>query len=85
MYFGDDTVRETVSVMGTPAFMDFVESIQSEGVTFERVTNGRRLNARGFAHVEVDTENEEKTSTRSTSRCATHAPLSSGVQNLDGR
>ena len=27
MYFGTDT-RETVSVMGTPAFMDFVESIQ---------------------------------------------------------
>ena len=25
--------RETVSVMGTPAFMEFVESIQSEGVT----------------------------------------------------
>ncbi len=27
--------------MGTPAFMDFVESIQSEGVTFERVADGR--------------------------------------------
>ena len=33
MYFGNDVVRETVSVMGTPASMDFVESIQSEGVT----------------------------------------------------
>jgi type III restriction enzyme len=31
MYFGTDQ-RETVSVMGTPAFMEFVESIQSEGV-----------------------------------------------------
>ncbi len=39
MYFGTDQ-RETVSVMGTPAFMDFVESIQSEGVTFERVAMG---------------------------------------------
>lgn len=39
MYFGSDE-RETVSVMGTPAFMDFVESIQSEGVTFERVAMG---------------------------------------------
>jgi type III restriction enzyme len=39
MYFGSDQ-RETVSVMGTPAFMDFVESIQSEGVTFERVPMG---------------------------------------------
>ena len=37
MYFGNDVVRETVSVMGTAAFMNFVESIQSEGVTFERV------------------------------------------------
>jgi len=39
MYFGSDQ-RETVSVMGTPAFMEFVESIQSEGVTFERVPMG---------------------------------------------
>jgi type III restriction enzyme len=39
MYFGSDQ-RETVSVLGTPAFMDFVESIQSEGVTFERVAMG---------------------------------------------
>jgi type III restriction enzyme len=39
MYFGSDQ-RETVSVMGTPAFMDFVESIQNEGVTFERVPMG---------------------------------------------
>ena len=41
MYFGSDQ-RETVSVMGTPAFMEFVESIQSEGVTFERVAMGAR-------------------------------------------
>lgn len=39
MYFGSDQ-RETVSVIGTPAFMEFVESIQSEGVTFERVAMG---------------------------------------------
>ena len=39
MYFGSDQ-RETVSVMGTPAFMEFVESIQSEGVTFDRVPMG---------------------------------------------
>lgn len=39
MYFGSDQ-RETVSVMGTPAFMDFVESIQNEGVNFERVPMG---------------------------------------------
>jgi len=39
MYFGSDQ-RETVTVMGTVAFMEFVESIQSEGVTFERVAMG---------------------------------------------
>src|ERR1700730_6275128 len=39
MYFGSEQ-REPVSVLGTPAFMDFVESIQSEGVTFERVAMG---------------------------------------------
>jgi type III restriction enzyme len=39
MYFGTDQ-RETVSVMGTPAFMDFVESIQHEGVSFDRVPMG---------------------------------------------
>ena len=49
MYFGDDTVRETVSVMGTPAFMDFVESIQSESVhasnacRWVRASNGMNL------------------------------------------
>ncbi len=39
MYFGSEQ-RETVSVMGTPAFMEFVESIQNEGVTFDRVPMG---------------------------------------------
>jgi type III restriction enzyme len=39
MYFGTDQ-RETVSVMGTGAFMTFVESIQNEGVTFEHVPMG---------------------------------------------
>lgn len=39
MYFGSEQ-RETVSVMGTPAFMEFVESIQNEGVNFEHVPMG---------------------------------------------
>lgn len=61
MYFGSDQ-RETVSVMGTPAFMDFVESIQSEGVTFERVpmggTGGRER--KDSLVVEVEREAPEK-------------------------
>lgn len=60
MYFGNDTVRETVSVMGTPAFMDFVESIQTEGVTFEHVPMGGGSNRQDSLIVEVDAENEEK-------------------------
>lgn len=59
MYFGTDN-RETVSVMGTPAFMDFVESIQSEGVTFDHVPMGRGTERHESLIVEVDTENKEK-------------------------
>ncbi len=60
MYFGNDLVRETVSVMGTPAFMDFVESIQSEGVTFERVPMGAGTTRHESLIVEVDSENQDK-------------------------
>src|SRR3989338_4953293 len=59
MYFGTDT-RETVSVMGTPAFMDFVESIQTEGVSFERVPMGGGVTRQESLIVEVDTQNPEK-------------------------
>ncbi len=61
MYFGTDQ-RETVSVMGTPAFMEFVETIQSEGVSFERVpmgdTGGRER--QDSLVVEVEKESTEK-------------------------
>jgi type III restriction enzyme len=60
MYFGNDVVRETVSVMGTPAFMEFVESIQSEGVTFDRVPMGIGAERHDSLVVEVDSENAEK-------------------------
>jgi type III restriction enzyme len=46
--------------MGTPAFMDFVESIQSEGVTFERVPMGAGTERHESLIVEVDAENKEK-------------------------
>jgi type III restriction enzyme len=59
MYFGTGT-RETVSVMGTPAFMDFVESIQSEGVTFEHVPMGAGASRKESLIVEVETGNPEK-------------------------
>lgn len=57
MYFGSEQ-RETVSVMGTPAFMEFVESIQHEGVTFDRVpmggTGGRERQDSLVVEVEID-------------------------------
>ncbi|MGH8507716.1 MAG: type III restriction endonuclease subunit R, partial [Gammaproteobacteria bacterium] len=59
MYFGTD-FPETVSVMGTPAFMEFVESIQSEGVTFDRVPMGPGAGRKDSLVVEVDSQNEEK-------------------------
>jgi type III restriction enzyme len=59
MYFGTD-MRETVSVMGTPAFMEFVESIQSEGVTFEHVPMGGGAVRQESLIVEVDETNEGK-------------------------
>ena len=47
MYFGTDTKdKETVSVMGTPAFMEFVESIRTEGLEFEYAPMGEVPNAR---------------------------------------
>jgi type III restriction enzyme len=59
MYFGND-IYETVSVMGTPAFMEFVESIQTEGVTFERVPMGAGALRKDSLIVEVDTDNKDK-------------------------
>src|SRR5690606_8931659 len=59
MYFGTDT-RETVAVMGTPAFMEFVQSIQSEGGTFERVPMGPGASRQDSLVVDVDSENEDK-------------------------
>ena len=61
MYFGSDQ-RETVSVMGTPAFMEFVESIQSEGVTFEHVPMGgaRGRDRQDSVVVEVDKDAPDK-------------------------
>jgi type III restriction enzyme len=59
MYFGRD-VPEYVSVMGTQAFMDFVETIKSEGVEFERKPMGKGVGRSESLVVEVDAENKEK-------------------------
>lgn len=59
MYPGDN-VEEYVSVVGTDAFMDFVESIQSEGVVLERKAMGAGTKPITPLIVEIDNENTSK-------------------------
>jgi len=58
MYPG--TVPEYVSVVGTNAFMDFVESIQAEGVVLERKAMGEGTKPTAPLVVEVDEQNDAK-------------------------
>lgn len=53
-------VEEYVSVVGTDAFMDFVDSIQAEGVVLERKPMGEGTQAKTPLVVEIDNENEKK-------------------------
>jgi len=53
-------VPELVSVVGTDAFMDFVESIQAEGVVLERRAMGEGTAAKTPLVVEIDEENPDK-------------------------
>jgi type III restriction enzyme len=59
MYPGD-SVQEYVSVVGTDAFMDFVESIQSEGVELEKKAMGEGTKPKTPIIIEVDNENTDK-------------------------
>ncbi len=53
-------IEEYVSVVGTNAFMDFVEFIQAEGVVLERKPMGEGTEAKTPLVVEVDKENMKK-------------------------
>jgi type III restriction enzyme len=59
MYLGS-SAAEHVSVIGTPAFMEFVESIQSEGVQLEYAPMGQGTSRHDSLVIEVDNTNEEK-------------------------
>ncbi|MFU8832188.1 MAG: DEAD/DEAH box helicase family protein [Wenzhouxiangella sp.] len=59
MYFGSDQ-PEYVSVIGTDAFVDFVESIKTEGVEFERKAMGLGGERKDSLVVEVERDNPEK-------------------------
>lgn len=58
--YRDSDLKELVSVVGTDAFMDFVESIKSEGVELERRKMGEGSMPKSPLVVEVDRENVKK-------------------------
>lgn len=60
MFFGRDDVEEYVSVVGTPAFMDFVESIKGEGVILEKKAMGTGAKPIAPMVIEVDKDNSKK-------------------------
>jgi type III restriction enzyme len=60
MYFGRNDIEEYVSVIGTPAFMDFVESIKGEGVLLEKRLMGTGSTPVAPMVIEVDKENTKK-------------------------
>jgi len=53
-------LEEYVSVVGTDAFMEFVESIQAEGVELERTAMGAGAKGKTPLVIEIDNENEKK-------------------------
>ena len=53
MYFGQD-ITEELNVVGTEAFLDFVESIKSEGVILEKKSMGKGSEPSGPTIIEID-------------------------------
>ena len=53
-------VKEKLVVVGTPAFIEFVEQLKTEGVDFEYKPMGTGTGGKGPVIVEVDKENKEK-------------------------
>jgi len=60
MFFGRDDVEEYVSVIGTAAFMEFVESIKAEGVELEKRKMDANSNPITPQVIEIDNENPKK-------------------------
>jgi len=60
MYTREANVQEYVSVVGTDAFMEFVESIKSEGVVLEYKAMGKGTDAIAPKVIEIDQENKKK-------------------------
>jgi type III restriction enzyme len=60
MYRGRDDLIEKVSVMGTPAFMDFVETINDEGVELEKRAMGKDTEPVAPVVIEIDKNDPKK-------------------------
>ncbi len=60
MYFGRNDIEEYVSVIGTPAFMDFVKSIKGEGIILEKRLMGEGAKPIAPMVIEIDKENPKK-------------------------
>jgi len=58
--YKDPDLPELVSVVGTDAFMDFVESIKNEGVELEHKAMGEGTEPKAPIVIEVDKENMKK-------------------------
>ena len=58
--YRENNISELVSVVGTDAFMEFVESIKSEGVELEQRSMGEGTRPKSPLVVEVDKENAKK-------------------------
>ena len=60
MFFGREDVQEYVSVVGTSAFMDFVELIKAEGVELEKRKMDSTTKAVTPTVIEIDHDNPKK-------------------------
>ena len=60
MYQDTSGIQEKVSVIGTDAFINFVESVQKEGVKLEYADMGEKALPKAPLIVEVDSENPAK-------------------------
>ena len=76
-------MEEYVSVVGTDAFMDFVESIQAEGVVLERKPMGEGTGPKTPLVVEVDKENGKGHGQAGYRNSGADAAYLSGIQEPD--
>lgn len=60
MFRGDDSLTETLSVIGTEEFINFVDGIKAEGVELDEVAMGPRAPGASNMLIEIDRANPKK-------------------------